>query len=250
MAVHVPLSQEAIAEAKALMIGSSNILGPKDGKPIVTPSQDIVLGNYYLTKESIDSDAKGVGMVFINSDDAITAYENHVIDLHAVIAVKASSFGEKHDFAGKDGYLITTAGKLIFNEILPVGFPFVNDGNNDNFTKTPDSYFAPKGANLKKIIAAHKLNAPFKKKFLSAIILEVFKRESLTSVSSMLDKMKDLGFKYSTIAGITVSIADIDSSDYKYSKFEAADEKAAKIKHFYDKGLLTDDERHKLIVDL
>lgn len=233
------------------MIGSSNILGPKDGKPIVTPSQDIVLGNYYLTKEATFAEnARGTGMAFINSDDAITAYENGVIDLHAVIAVKASAFGDKHDFAGKDGYLITTAGKLIFNEILPVGFPYVNDGNTDQFTATEAKFFAPKGSNLKEIIANHKPNAPFKKKFLSAIILDVFKRESLTNVSAMLDRMKDLGFKFSTVAGITVSIADIDSSDYKYSKFEAADEKSAKIKHFYDKGLLTDDERHKLIVEL
>ena len=131
MAIHVPLTEEAKAEARILMLGANNILKPSDGKPIVTPSQDMVLGNYYITVEYAGEENEG--KVYKNSNEAIMAYERREITLHTIIAVPVSSFKYKlFTDDVKDKYLVTTAGKLIFNEILPDTFPYINEPSKDN----------------------------------------------------------------------------------------------------------------------
>ena len=215
MAVHVPLSEEAQAEARLLMLGANNILSPKDGSPIVTPSQDMVLGNYYLTMEKAGEENEG--KVYKNPNDVLMAYERREITLHTRIALPVNSFRHKLFVdEQKDKYLVTTAGKLIFNEILPDSFPYLNEGTKDNIEGfTPDKYLLEMGTDIPKAISEMPLVAPFAKKTFGQIIAQVFKRYKTTETSIMLDKLKDLGFKYSTIAGITVSAADVITTDKK-----------------------------------
>ncbi|MDH6603404.1 DNA-directed RNA polymerase subunit beta' [Bacilli bacterium PM5-9] len=250
MAVHIPLSLEARAEASKMMIGSNNILGPKDGKPIVTPSQDMVLGNYYLTMEKIGAD--GEGNVYKNINEAIMAHENGVIELHSRIAIKASSL-KKTCFSKKqnDSYLVTTLGKLIFNEIFDVSFPYLNEQTLDNLEETPSKYFIEKGQDIRAIIKDMPKNEPFKKKYLGQIISEVFKRFKTFETSRMLDEMKDLGFVYSTKAGVTVSIADIEVSETKNDLISDAETRLIpKVEKWYQKGLITELERHLKIIEI
>src|SRR5690606_28237598 len=141
MAVHVPLSAEAQAEARLLMLAAQNILNPKDGKPVVTPSQDMVLGNYYLTLER--KGARGEGSVFYGPNEVLIAYQTGHVHLHTRIAVKASSLNNQ-TFTEEQNemFLITTVGKVIFNEILPETFPYINEPTAYNLEqKTPDKYF-------------------------------------------------------------------------------------------------------------
>ena len=209
MAVHVPLSAEAQAEARLLMLAAQNILNPKDGKPVVTPSQDMVLGNYYLTLER--KGAIGEGKVFKDTNEALMAYQNGYAHLHTRIAVPAaalnrSSFSEDQ----RSKYLLTTVGKLIFNQILPDTFPYINEPTRENLeVATPDKFFVSKGADIKAEIEKREELPPFKKGILGDIIAEVFKRFQVTETSRMLDRMKDLGFYYSTKAGITMGVSDI-----------------------------------------
>ena len=198
MAVHVPLSEEAQAEARMLMLGSNNILHPKSGDPIVTPSQDMVLGNYYITIEKAGED--GEGRVFKNSNEALMAYERKEITLHTRIALPVSSFRHKlFTDEQKDKYLVTTVGKIKFNEILPDSFAYVNEPTDDNIQNiTPNKYFIEKGKNIKEEIAKMPLVKAFAKGTLEKIIAQVFKRYKTTETSEMLDKLKDLGFHYST----------------------------------------------------
>ena len=250
MAVHIPLSLEARAEATEIMLGSKNILGPKDGKPIVTPSQDMVLGNYYLTLEK--EDAKGEGNVYKNINEAIMAYENEVIELHTRIAVKAGSLN-KDSLTEKqmNSYLITTLGKLIFNEIFDKSFPYLNEQTIRNLTATPEEYFLPQGNNVKEYIKSLKIQEPFKKKYLGQIISEVFKCYKTQETSRMLDEMKDLGFIYSTKAGITVSIDDIEVSENKLELISEAETKLIpKVENWFKKGLINDDERHLKVIQI
>ena len=151
MAVHVPLSYEAQAEAKILMLGSNNILKPSSGEPVVTPGQDMVLGNYYL---SLEEPNENEGRVFKDENEALMAYERKEIDLHTRIVVPVNSFKHKVFLDSQKGkYLITTVGKLKFNEILPDTYQYVNDGGTENIEKaTPDRYFVPMGTNLKEYI--------------------------------------------------------------------------------------------------
>jgi len=251
MAVHVPLSKESRAEASKMMIGSKNILGPKDGKPIVTPSQDMVLGNYYLTIERVG--AKGEGHIFKNIDEAIMAMENDQLDLHARIGVKANSLG-KTSFTKEqsEGYLITTLGKLIFNEIFLEDFPYINENSAANLEATPDKYFVEMGTNVEEYIQTLTKNEPFKKKYLGQIIAEVFKKYNginSEETARMLDELKNLGFKYSTKAGVTVSIADIKTSDKKYEFINKANnEEIPQVNEWFAKGLITDTERHNKVI--
>ena len=277
MAVHVPLSKAAQEEALHLMLASSNILGPKDGKPIVTPSQDLVLGNYYLTLEKTKEDflakanelreagdleeaekyelyAASEGKVFKTVDDVLLAYQTKQIHLHNRIAIlgKAllkNTFSEEQN----NSYLITTVGKVIFNLIFPSDFPYLNILEND-YVKNLDidlpESFAPKGTNIKELIEGSPLHSPFKKKQLGLIINEIFQRYDRLGnpkTSSVLDKMKDQGFKYSTIAGFTVSIHDIEVAGGKEDIIAEGDKKVAQITSMYRDGLLTDEERHEHI---
>lgn len=249
MAVHVPLSEEAKAEARILMLGANNILNPKDGKPIVTPSQDMVLGNCYLTIEY--AGLPNEGHVYKDPNEALMAYERREIDLHTRIAIPVKSFKYKlFTDEQRDKYLVTTVGKIKFNEILPDTYPYVNEGTKENIEGvTPDKYFLPMGANIPEEIAKMELVQPFIKKTLGQLIAQVFKRYKTTETSIMLDKLKDLGFKYSTVAGVTVSIADVVRSDDKHEIIERAKAKVDKINKQYQRGLITEEERYENVIN-
>ena len=250
MAVHVPLSLEAQAEARLLMLASNNILNPKDGKPVVTPSQDMILGNYYLTLER--NGEPNEGHFYKDFDEAYMAYKNGNITLHTRIFIDPS-YLPAEKFANNDGqvkYLFTTLGKMIFNNILPDEFPYLNEATEDNLCKsTPSKYFLDMKSetnNYQAMLARGEV-APFKKKFIARIIAEVFKRFQITETSKMLDKIKDLGFQYSTIAGLTISASDVLDYQGKYTRIAQAEEKINEITLMYDLGQLTNKERKKLV---
>ena len=250
MAVHVPLSEEAKAEARILMLGANNILSPKDGKPIVTPSQDMILGNFYITMEKPGHE--GEGRVFKNSNEAIMAYNRREVDLHTRIVVPVNSFKHKVFLdSHKNQYLVTTVGKLIFNEILPDSFPYVNEPSDENIEKyTPNKYFIAPGENiLEKIKEIPKASA-FKKGTLEKIIAQMFKKYKTTETSIMLDKLKDLGFKYSTYSGITIAASDVVTSKNKDKIIEDSEAEVKKINKQYQRGLITDKERFDLVISV
>lgn len=250
MAVHVPLSAEAQAEARILMLAAQNILNPKDGKPVVTPSQDMVLGNYYLTLER--EGALGEGMVFKDSDEALLAYQNGYVHLHSRIAVQAGSLqNETFTEEQNNKLLLTTVGKIIFNEILPSSFPYINEPTKTNLhEKTPEKYFVDKGVNVKEYIKEQPLVEPFKKKILGNIIAQVFKTFHITETSKMLDRLKDLGFKYSTRAGITVGVADIVVLAEKEEILQDAQRKVDNVLKQFRRGLITEDERYDRVISI
>ena len=250
MAVHIPLSEEAKAEARILMLSASNILNPKDGKPIVTPSQDMVLGNCYLT---IEKDGEpNEGKVYKNTNEALMAYERREITLHTRIVIPVKSFKYKLFTEEQlDKYLVTTVGKIIFNEILPDSFPYVNEGTKENIEGiTPNKYFIEMGQNIPEAVSNIEKPKPFVKKTLEWLIAQVFKRYKTTETSIMLDKLKDLGFKYSTVAGITVSVSDIVRSSKKGEIIENAKAKVEKVNKQFKRGLITDEERYNSVIEI
>ncbi len=278
MAVHVPLSEEARAEALVMMLGSNNILGPKDGKPIVTPGQDMVMGNFYLTMEEtayeFEEEAqryeavncpkqaeiwrnygKNQGRVFADLNEILIAYQMSDIHLHNRIAIPVralnkTSFTEEQ----QNKYLITTVGKVIFNNIFPSDFPYLNEVSAANFVATPEKYFLDMGTDIKAKIAeldeqtknGEYVIEAFKKKDLGKVIGEVFKRYSTVKTSEILDEIKDMGFRYSTVAGITVSLSDIEVAPHKEDHVEYGKAKAEELKRLRQKGKLTmqEWERH------
>ena len=249
MAVHVPLSEEAQAEARILMLGANNILKPSDGKPIVTPSQDMVLGNYYLTMEQESEDE---GRVFKSPDAALMAYDRREIDLHTRLVVPVKSFKHKI-FADsqKDKYLITTVGKIKLNEILPDAYQYINDGSKENINNiTPSKYFAPMGTDLKEFIKNLPISEPLGKKSLQSIIAQVFKRYKTTETSKMLDKLKNLGFEYSTYSGITMSAFDIIADSNKEQIISDGKKKVDQIGKQYKRGLITEQERYERVIEV
>ncbi|MCA1012871.1 DNA-directed RNA polymerase subunit beta' [Halobacillus halophilus] len=250
MAVHVPLSSEAQAEARILMLAAQNILNPKDGKPVVTPSQDMVLGNYYLTLER--EGAVGEGMFFKDLNEALMAYQNGYAHLHTRVAVQASSLGnETFTEEQNQQLLLTTVGKLIFNEMLPNSFPYMNEPTQENLeVKTPDQYFVPKGTDIRQELSNREEVSPFKKGILGDIIAEVFKRFSISETSKMLDRMKDLGFAYSTKAGITVGVSDVVVLPEKQEILEEAQGKVDKVLKQFRRGLITDEERYDRVIEI
>ena len=249
MAVHVPLSEEAQAEARLLMLGANNILHPKSGDPIVTPSQDMVLGNYYITMEK--AGLPGEGRIFKNTNEALMAYERREVTLHTRIVIPVDSFKYKLFTEEQHGkYLVTTVGKIKFNEILPDSFPYVNEPSDENIQKiTPNKFFIEKGQNIPEVIKGMSLVKPFAKGVLEKIIAQIFKRYKTTETSIMLDKLKDLGFKYSTIAGITVSMSDVVSSEKKPEIVAEAKKIVDKINKQYKRGLITDSERYEKVIE-
>ncbi|MDD6302401.1 MAG: DNA-directed RNA polymerase subunit beta' [Bacillales bacterium] len=274
MAVHVPLSKSAQQEALDLMLASKNILGPKDGKPICTPSQDMILGNYYLTIEKNKEDflkhadecrargdvseaelyenyAASEGKVFKSIDELVLAYQTKQIHLHNRIALKGSVMG-KEGFTDEmlNSYLVATVGKVLFNLIFPSDFPFLMEVTKANLKENQISYFVPKGTNIKEYIASQPTRDPFIKKDIGKIVDEIFKRYGAETTADVLDKLKDQGFHYSTLAGITVSIADISVIPGKNDLIKAGEEKVEEVQNLYDYGLLTNEERHKQVVDI
>ncbi|MBO3066373.1 MULTISPECIES: DNA-directed RNA polymerase subunit beta' [Staphylococcus] len=254
MAVHVPLSKEAQAEARMLMLAAQNILNPKDGKPVVTPSQDMVLGNYYLTLER--KEAVNTGTIYNDTNEVLKAYANGYVHLHTRIGVHASSFNNP-TFTEEQNkkILLTSVGKVIFNEIIPDSFAYINEPTQTNLeNKTPERYFiAPTEigeGGLKAYFDEQELVKPFNKNFLGNVIAEVFNRFSITDTSMMLDRMKDLGFKFSSKAGITVGVSDIVVLPDKQDILDEHEKLVDKVTKQFNRGLITDFERYNAVIEI
>lgn len=245
MAVHVPLSKEAIAEARSIMLASWHILGPKDGKPIITPTQDMVLGNYYLSKEV--KEELGEGLIFNDLNEVEIAIANKKLHLHSLIGISTKAYPNKK--FENEGILITTAGKVIFNNALPEDFPYINsvrelDG------PTMDSICA-RGENPQEKIAKRPIEPPFGKKSLSLIIDKLFKNYKDPSIVPMImDKIKALGFYYSMVSATSISFFDVPKYEEKYEYFKDADQEVLKLQHYAEKGWLNEDERYVKVVEL
>lgn len=221
MAVHVPLSVEAQAEARFLMLSVNNILAPKDGTPITTPSQDMVLGSYYLTIEAQEG-VKGTGMVFKDFNELLLAYFNKAADLHALVKMR------KIYEDGTSAIIESTVGRFIFNEGVPQDLGFV------------DRQEDPNGLEVDFLVD---------KKSLGKIINKCFIRHGNTITAELLDYIKSLGFKFSTIAGITVAVADMDVPKEKEIYISEAEQKVDKYEKAYRRGLISDEERYERVIE-
>ena len=346
MAVHVPISDKAIYEAKELIMANRNILGPKDGEPIINPSQDIVLGLYYLSIEK--PGLKGEGKFFLDFDSMMIAYQNKEVDLHSRIAIPYKSI--KPELAAEnaelnDAYIISTVGKFIFNNIMPEHMPFIFNNSDEALDDNCKQYFVKPGTNIKEVINNLEINDPFTKKSIAKVIRRFFEKyvantslrqvalaikpldnktgqdlaklekrfaeiPSLTAnqiiskhhakilaklvfnqyklmlkkieleniqnhfdgeireldksekinliqivwfnytnqVASVLDKIKELGFKYSTISGITISYSDVISADNKKENIAEGNQYVDNLKQKFQLGLITDYERYSLTI--
>jgi len=251
MAVHVPLSAEAQAEARLLMLAAHNILNPKDGKPVVTPTQDMVLGSYYLTMDRPGEE--GEGRVFNSPSEALLAYDMKQITLHTRILLPTRVLN-KTSFTPEqqNGFIVTTTGKVIFNEIFPPDFPFINQSKESNLLKgTPDYFFVTeRGADMRAAAKGVEQQDAVTKKFLGSIIAECFRRYGTTITSEILDKIKALAFKFSTRAGITISVADIIVPEAKYAILVEAEGKVETVTKQFRRGLITDDERYDRVISI
>jgi len=209
MAVHVPLSLEAQSEARIIMLSVNNIFSPADGRPIITPSQDMILGCRYLTLEK--SGEKGEGLVFSSFDEAITAYQDEEVALHAKVKVRIQENEENK-------IIDTTVGRIIFNQILPKGFGFVNE--------------------------------VLDKKKVANIVSECYKRFGHHATIVLLDALKDIGFEYATLGGISIGMDDLQIPPQKQDCVQEANEELAKVEEQYRKGIITERERHNKIIDI
>ena len=305
MAVHVPLSKAAQQEAIDLMLASNNILGPKDGKAIVIPSQDMILGNFHLTTEeskqdfldrakalrqlealeekadvpaaeriavikmadSNDQYAAWEGKVFRSTDEVRMAYVTRALSLHSRIAIPAKAIHKDIGTGMPEGvenkYLVTTVGKVIFNEVFPDDFPYVNDGtpkstSNLDFMKPwfvspeevaqaisfdPAKYPSP----IAQYIDTLPLKQAIGKKQLGPLIDMIFAKYGTSKTSAVLDKIKDQGFRFSMISAVTVAISDINDVEGKYALVEEGNKLVEKVETKYKRGYFTKEERHKKI---
>ena len=226
MAVHVPLSMEAQAEARFLMLAHNNILKPQDGRPVISPSQDMVIGCYYLT--IVHEGAKGSGRVFSSEDEAIMAYSVGQITLQSPIKVRITrTFGEETGSKLID----TTLGRLIFNDALPQDLGFVKRECLDDMFKLE----------IDELVG---------KKQLSRIVDQCFHTQGEHKTAQVLDRIKALGFKYSTVGAITVSVADIKVPEVKKTMLDEADEAVRKVNNLYRRGLLSEDERYNRVINI
>lgn len=249
MAVHLPLGEEAQAEARILMLAASHILNPKDGQPVVTPSQDMVLGNYYLTQE--EAGMTGEGMKISSLSEAHIAYANGAAQLHTRVVISPKHF-PKYAWTDqqKEQLMITSIGKLFFNEIMPADFAYINEPISENLNgQTADRFFVNPGEDTEKAIAQLETTAPFKKGYLEEIIAAIFKRLKVTETSQFLDRLKALGYYYSTKSGITVGIADITVLDAKDQHVDKGHKRVDNIMKQYRRGLITDDERYDQVIN-
>ncbi|WP_280124609.1 DNA-directed RNA polymerase subunit beta' [Mycoplasmopsis bovis] len=363
MAIHVPISDEAVREARELMLASKNILGPKDGEPIINPAQDIILGLYYLTMEksvAIDGDkVVGEGKFFSTYDEMLLAYENKLVSLHARVALPINEINKKRlNYSPENKYIISTVGKFIFNRAFPESFEFVfgkhveyvnkTDANGEvklsekevvytsNNKNQLEQFLLPYGQNFAEVIAKMPLNLPLSKKdvakivrrvydkyvaivtksdvasvinqinandisqifdlcaelkdfngkqidvnhveILEKIIVEEYKiisqeiilRERTEEpiwtvndytklleivwfkytnvVANVLDNIKELGYKFSTISGTTISISDVITHQDTKSRIAEGDKYIELLKDYFDQGLMTDDERYNATI--
>ncbi|MBC6458518.1 DNA-directed RNA polymerase subunit beta' [Actinomadura sp. HBU206391] len=223
MAVHLPLSAEAQAEARILMLSTNNILKPSDGKPVTMPTQDMVIGLYWLTSDK--TDAKGEGRSFTSIPEAIMAYDRGELDLQAQIQIRLKDVPPPRGWQAPEGYepgqayrLETTLGRALFNETLPNDFPFVN--------------------------------YEVGKKQLSAIVNELAETYPKVAVANALDALKDRGFHWATRSGVTIAIADVIAPPNKAEILSAYERRADKVQREYDRGLITDDERRQELIEI
>lgn len=250
MAIHVPLSDEAQAEARLLMLAAHHILSPRDGEPIVAPSQDMVIGNYYMTTE--DKAREGEGMIFKDANEAYMAYKDGFVALQTRVGIQVSSMPKKpFTDEQRSQIMVTSVGKLIFNGIMPEDYYYINEPTNDNLLNgVPDKYFLDKGEDIHAYLENAPLVPPFKKGFLSDIIAEVYKKYKVTKTSQFLDRIKDLGYYESTISGVTVGIADITDLKEKPAIIENAHKQVALVTKQFRRGLITDDERYERVIGI
>ena len=221
MAVHVPLSVEAQAEGRFLMLATNNILAPKDGSPITTPTQDMILGSYYLTID--EEGVAGEGSVFKDFNEMLLAYDNKQVNLHAKVKVK------RRLFEGDPGQLVeSTVGRFIFNENIPQDLGYVD--------RTKDKY-------------ALEIDVLVDKKELGRIIERCFRKHGNTITAIMLDNIKNLGFKYSTRGAITVSVADMEIPEAKYQLIKDTEKVIERYERNFRRGLLSDEERYEKVID-
>ncbi len=226
MAVHLPLTQEAQAECRFMLLSPNNLLKPSDGGVVAVPSQDMVLGIYYLTQER--DGAKGEGKYFRNINEAILAYENGVLSLHAKIHVSVSK--KREDGTMKTAVIETTLGRMLFNEIIPQDLGFVDRSIEEN-ELLPEIDFHVAKKHLKKILE------------------NVMNIHGATKTAEVLDDVKAMGYKYSTQAAMTVSISDMTVPAQKVELIEGAQETVDKITKQYRRGLITEEERYKEVIE-
>ena len=248
MAVHVPLSDEAQAEARLLMLAAGHILAPKDGQPIVAPSQDMVIGNYYLTTE--EAGREGEGMIFKDLNEVRTAYQNKYVHLHTRIGIQTSSLPAAKPFTAeqRSRIMMTSVGKLFFNDILPEDFPYLNEPTEANLHEIDNRFFLEPGEDIKARYAETPILPPFKKGYLSDIIAEVYKVYKVTETSLLLDRMKDLGYDESTKSGLTVGVSDVTDLKEKPALIADAHKQVATITKQFRRGLITDSERYERVI--
>lgn len=224
MAVHVPLSVEAQAECRFLMLAANNILKPQDGKPVVSPTQDMVIGSYYLTIER--EGAKGEGSYFASPEEAVIAYYTGNIDLQAVVNVK---FTKKIDGKEHSAVQKTTPGRIIFNEAIPQDLGFVDRSKPENALKLEVDFLVGK-------------------KQLGKIVDYCYRKYGETKTAAVLDEIKHLGFHYSTLGAITISVSDIVIPEEKAELLEKAEEKVVEIEKKFKRGFFTNKERKENVI--
>ena len=230
MAIHLPLTQEAQAECRFMLLSPNNLLKPSDGGVVAVPSQDMVLGVYYLTQER-DGD-KGEGMLFKSINEAILAYENHYVTLHAKIRCKVKKEFLQEDGSKKEeeGIIETTVGRLLFNEIIPQDLGFID-------RSLPENRFLPE------------INFLVKKKNLKQILEKVMDVHGAMQTALTLDDIKSIGYKFSTKAAMTVSIHDMTVPETKETLLEEAQKTVDKIAKNFRRGLITEEERYKEVIE-
>ena len=224
MAVHVPLSAEAQAEARLLMLSANNLLRPQDGGPVTVPSQDMVLGSYYLTY--VNDKEVGAGKVFVNEDEVMLAYNDHVIGIHAPIRVR-----REFTYQGQTYQKLVdiTAGRIIFNQNIPQDLGFVDRSDNDH-------------------VCDYEINMTCGKKELGKIVDRTIREHGFTVASEVLDNIKATGYKYSTRGAITISIYDMSVPAKKYELIKETEHRIVDIENEYKMGFMTNDERYRAVV--
>ncbi len=222
MAIHLPLSLEAQSEARYLMLSTNNLLKPQDGKPVAVPRLDMILGSYYLTM-TLDGE-KGEGTYFRDPDEAIMAFENHDVDIHAKIFVRIT---KEINGEMKSKKIETSVGRIIFNQGIPQDLGFIN--------REEDPF-------------QYEIDFPVMKKSMGTIIERVIRLHGLTESAEVIDYIKALGFKYSTLAGITFSMSDVKVPPAKKDILKEADEKVETIRKQYTRGLITNEERYNAVI--
>ena len=224
MAVHLPLTPEAQAESRYLMLATNNLLKPQDGKPVAVPRLDMILGSYYLTM-TLDGEL-GEGKYFKDPDEALMAFQNKAVSIHAKIFVRVS---KEIDGEMKTKKIPTSVGRIIFNQGIPQDLGFI-DRKEDPFQ--------------------YEIDFPVMKKSMGTIIERVIDKHGLTESAEVIDYIKSLGFKYSTLAGITFSVADVQVPATKKDILAEADKQVEKVRNQYRRGLITDDERYQTVVGI